>query len=270
MLGTHHNQVRVSLSERAFVDLWLWRISFCHATNDTSWLSVPTEFPLLHRRLPNETNEERAARQAAHATYVTYGDACTTNNGIGVFIPAMTWLMTDVSALSAYTSIHGVLRTVDVNVLEFIAALVSVTCLLRYLTVHNLPISATHIHVWTDNSSCKSWMTTYCTTHPLHCCLLQIYSLLQSHYNIVVTCGHIPGILNIYADAPSRNFDVPNGASIRQELDRLPRSQVCQQLITTVLDAANLTSSPVSLLPAKSLTALAGIISFVSAPNTTL
>jgi hypothetical protein len=34
MLGTHHNQVRVSLSEHAFADLWLWHISFCHAAND--------------------------------------------------------------------------------------------------------------------------------------------------------------------------------------------------------------------------------------------
>jgi len=77
MLGTHHNQVRVSLSERAFVDLWLWRISFYHwhVTNDTSWLSIPTDFPLLHRRIPNETNEEHVAHQGAHAAYVTYGDA---------------------------------------------------------------------------------------------------------------------------------------------------------------------------------------------------
>ncbi len=47
--------------------------------------------------------------------------------------------------------------------------------------------------------------------HPLHLYLLQVVTFLKVTYNVTVTMGHVPGVVNIYADAASRQFKLPNG-----------------------------------------------------------
>ena len=268
MSGVHFKASFVPLTRRVINDIWMWRATFYCALKDARWLSVPSSRPLLFRRLPLEDTEARASRQASQAHYVVFGDACTTNNGIGVYIPQRTWLMTAIPQLTAYYDVSGTLVPADINLLEFIAAIMAVACLLRDLTLCDVPISAKHIHVWTDNSSCKAWMTKYCSSHPLHCFLLQVFGLLQTSYNIVVTTGHIKGSLNIYADAPSRAFNCPNGLLLRQFLETLPRSPVCQPLLATVLRVAAEISLSTCQTLAASLTLLDEIMLYVSSPST--
>jgi hypothetical protein len=55
---------------------------------NAAWLRVPVTYPLLLRRCTStETDPERAARQAASADYIIYGDARTVGDrGAGMIV----------------------------------------------------------------------------------------------------------------------------------------------------------------------------------------
>ena len=90
------------------------------------------------------------------------------------------------------------------------------------------------IHLWTDNTACRSWMTKHRAAHPLHLFLLQVFSHLQLITGILVTIGHLPGKVNIYADATSRSFLVPNGPEIRAFLAPLEQVSCAPALLSTM------------------------------------
>ena len=50
-------------------------------------------------------------------------------------------------------------------------------------------------------------------------------TFLKVTYNVTVTMGHVPGVMNVYADAASRQFKLPNGQgpAIRAEMQKRPR-----------------------------------------------
>jgi hypothetical protein len=50
-----------------------------------------------------------------------------------------------------------------------------------------------HIHVWTDSTSCLSWMTPHRAHYPIIAFLLQVLAHVQTLSGTVVTVGHIPG-----------------------------------------------------------------------------
>lgn len=267
--GVPFNSPTLLLSRRAVADIWLWRAVWVHAIADATWLSIPIHIPLLLRRLPGESDTDRASRQSSAASYTIFADACTTINGLGTYIPTIGWAQAFVPSLTTYFRHDDVSQPININALEFLAALLSITHLLYYLRACAIPTLRMHIHVYTDNSNCKSWMTTYCTSHPLHCFLLQVFSLLQTSLGLIVTVGHVKGSLNIWADAASRNFICPEGPSLQAHLSHLPhRFPTSLQFLQRVKLVAETPSLPTSDLVQHALTAVAELISWLSAPDT--
>ena len=109
-----------------------------------------------------------------------------------------------------------------INVYELLAALIALAALISRGRPSSIPNDTKwHIHIWTDNSSALAWCTTNKTTNPLITRLLHIFSDMQMHNNILVTMGHIPGKINILADAASRGFRVTHGNQYFHRLSHL-------------------------------------------------
>ena len=72
------------------------------------------------------------------------------------------------------------MHDVDINILEFIAVIFGLCAAILVLESTSLHTSDkhTHVHVWTDNRSCQSWMLKHRSDHPLHAFLLQLYVFL--------------------------------------------------------------------------------------------
>ena len=214
LCGTTIRSVDAPLNARAYEDMWLWRVVLHLSFNDTRWMNIPIHIPLLHRYLKGEDDVTRAHRQASLARIVLYADACTDHNhGLGYYIPLCGWNSLDIPTLCQYYANDDLLHDVDINILEFIAVIIALCAAIRMLHVDPTydKTSYTHIHVWTDNQSCKSWMLKHKANQPLHSFLLQLFVLLQIQNRIVVTVGHYLGSINVYADAASRKFCVPQG-----------------------------------------------------------
>ena len=61
--------------------------------------------------------------------------------------------------------------------------------------------------------------------HPIHLYLLQEVAFVKITYNVTVTPGHVPGAINVYSDAASRDFQLANGHGpyLREEISLLHR-----------------------------------------------
>ncbi len=81
--------------------------------------------------------------------------------------------------------------------------------------------------------------------HPLHLYLLQVVTFLKVACNVTVTMGHVPGVVNIYADAASRKFKLPNGQgpAIRAEMEKLPQIPRATGLLSDISRTAMSRSS---------------------------
>lgn len=253
----------VKLTRRSLCDLWLWRTALKFAFTDPRWLCIPISTPLLLRHLPAEDDSMRALRQSTVADVVAYADACTTFHGLGVVIPDVGWLSTDVATISTYVDVDGTSKPLDINVLEFIAAILAAASAILHLLSHTTTTAPAfrHVHIWTDNTSCKSWLTRYRANHPLHSFLLQVFSHLQIRSSSLVTIGHIAGSVNVLADAASRKFHCPNGPIIRLQLEQLrqlPVSPTFLQEIALVATSPSLTASKVALLALTSVDSIIG------------
>jgi hypothetical protein len=256
LAGLHRASTSVKLSARSVSDIWMWRAVLHHTLSDARWLTVPTSQPLLFRRLCGEGDEARALRQSAAADYKLFADACTSHGqGIGCYLPSIGWLSSNLPTLLVHFS-KGQPRAVDINVLEFIASILALISFTQYCNTNLVPMHNVHVHIWTDNTSCKSWLTTHRADHPLHSFLLQIFGLLQTRYGLIVTVGHIKGQNNIYADAISRNFDCPNAEQSRLHVMTLPQFQASQVFISSVLSVARLPSEDTFALTVRALTVL--------------
>jgi len=250
-------------TERAITDLHAWRAVFLLSITNNRWLQVPMDtigrlcyshFDLL---ITDYSSREynRSLRHSRNASLVGYGDACTTNNGIGIYIPNTLWCGLMFTELTSVSLTSGERRPVDINVLEFIAALITAIALIQ--TLDTLPTTTPrHIHIWSDNTSCLSWMKRHKADHPNHSFLLYCYSFLQVSHNLLITQGHILGHLNIYADASSRNFHCPNGEDIRSFLHHLPHWTPPPGFMNGIIQAFNLPSPSTSQMIAAALMAL--------------
>ena len=178
--GYHHLSPMILLSSRTISDIWMWRATFHSAISDAHWLSIPVTQPLLFRYLDGESDTDRSLRQSTAVKFQLYADVCTSNNhGLGGYLPSIGWFSTNAVALSTYI-VHGDTVDVDINVLEFIAAILTLTVFIQYCILNKLSMHHMHVQLWTDNTSCKSWLTTHRSEHPLHCFLLQAFGLLQT------------------------------------------------------------------------------------------
>jgi hypothetical protein len=225
-----HVETFTCWSRRAVSDLWMWRLILVCSICNTTWLRVPVTYPLLLRRCTAlETDPQRAARQAAAADYIIHGDARTVGNrGAGMIVSdvsgaQLVWMQMLLHEFTHYMSASGKLDDMNINVLEFAQAAISVIAFIAWAQLEGLDLTGCHIHVFTDNTSAHSYIRRNRATHPFHLVLLQVMSLIMVQYGILLTIGHIAGQWNIIADAISREFEVKNGATIRESLRRVPR-----------------------------------------------
>ena len=271
--------LRVKLNHRSVVDIWIWRIFLFNCLLDSRHLSVSMSVPIIFRYLPSERihndmfHSARCLRHAQCASYIIHGDACTTGglhlNGLGGYIDAIGWYSTAINQLTHYHNADDVLVPIDINVLEFLASILTVLCLLLHLHTHNINTIDLHIHVYTDNTSAKSWLTRMISTHPLHAFLLQVLTHVQVHFGIILTYGYLQGTLNIYADAASRHFNVSNGESLRVFLRQYKQFPICMPLLHQILNVAISPSLTISQVAAKSHMVAGEIISWIYADSST-
>jgi hypothetical protein len=88
--------------------------------------------------------------------------------------------------------------------------------------------------------------------------------MLQIEYGCLLTLSHIPGTLNIEADAISRRFQVPNGLNIRERVQILPREKMNLPLLRSLEDALNLRDASLFTVGLAARTALERAIGCVS------
>jgi hypothetical protein len=91
---------------------------------------------------------------------------------------------------------------------------------------------------------------------------------LQVRLRAHVTVSHIPGVLNRHADAASRNFQVPEGAAIRREIESAaPRREVIGQFWRICRPALAMRSPTALECDLAVHTALESVIGTLSAKN---
>ena len=96
------------------------------------------------------------------------------------------------SQLTTFVNSTGSPALLDINVIEFTAAVIHTAALLSH--IRSTDAACTHVHLlWTDNTACRSWITKHRAAHPLHLFLLQVFSHLQLIAGIAGTSGHLPG-----------------------------------------------------------------------------
>ena len=206
-----HASGNISLTSHSICDIWVWRTAVFLAAVDTRWITVHASIPILYHRHREESLPLFALRQASTAHYVCYGDACTTFNGLGCHIPFIGWSQFRLDQLSQYYRHDLSVASIDINILEFIAAISSAILIVCHLRARAISTHNIHIHIWSDNSTCLSWIRSHRADHPLHLYLLHVFSFLQVYTGIHITTGHLSGVYNIYADAASRFFQCQNG-----------------------------------------------------------
>ena len=269
----------VTLNHRSIIDIWIWRIFLFNCFFDSRHLSVSMSTPIIFRYLPSEKiandafHSERCLRHAHCAAYVIHGDACTTGglnlNGLGGYIANIGWYSTHIEQLTHYYNENNILVPIDINVLEFLASILTILCLLLHLRTCDLNTIDLHIHVYTDNTSAKSWLTRHISTHPLHAFLLQVLTHVQVHFGIILTYGYLQGSLNIYADATSRHFNVSNGDTLRTYLSRYTQFPICISYLTQIVSVATSPSLTISQVAVRSHTVAEELISWIYATSST-
>ena len=277
--GFHNNLRNVTenapttrLSRRSKFDIIMWRTALQLSLLDTRWLTVPVSHCVLHRRLPDEALDPldhlRAARQAAAADLVIWGDACLSVHGLGGYSPEIGWFSLSFPELEFYRGPADAFIQTDINIFEFIAALLSVTMAIHYILHNRYTSTHTHIHVWTDNTSCRSWIQTHRSDHPLHSFLLQMFSLLQIKYAVTVTTGHTYGENNLHADCNSRLFQCPHAETVRAGQRHLPQFHPSGQLLSAILRISKLPSADTWNSAPEVLMLLDTVLGYASAIST--
>ena len=235
-IGGRQSDEPIRLTHRSVIDIMYWRVILYSSFNNQFWLSAPIHVLPLLRPRHLETADQLAQRQAAAAHVIMYGDAAGEKEGSGEFGSGGLVMTNDSTRLFwfghlipafrefALAAIAYMSHADHINFFEFITILIGLSnyCQL-YRSEQSQRETNLLFHVWTDNSTAQSWFTKYKSHHPCNRFVLQVFSHLQCKYNITVTIGHIPGLLNVIADAISRQFKVPNGALIRQQLSPMTR-----------------------------------------------
>ena len=232
VMDSDHALVR--LTADSVIDILAFRATLQDCWQDTRCLWVPMTTPPLTTRGEGETNEELWHRQATAAYDIVHVDACTdrvdtTSNEWGAGWVTTTQSHPSPTAYGTYSiprlfpfnSSSAIPHSDTINIYEFIAALIALT----EITIRGPPVSLGdgqwHVHIWTDNTSCLSWMTSHKSQHPLIVHLLRTHSAIQVRHNLLLTMGHIPGVQNTLADAASRGFQTPTGSQSLAALSHL-------------------------------------------------
>ena len=240
----------VSLSHQTIVDVYMWRsvFSVAHSSN-VSWMTLPIKLPpLLH--VPSHAGDDvrRALwlSQAKAATVVLHVDASRSERlgGIG-FVESRSDVLASWGSFPLPETLRlldyaGLPREADINICESFAFIVAITLVAP--SAAGTPSSPTHIHVWTDNTSALCWMTTFRAAHPIVLFFLQLLSHIQARFCLVITVGHIPGLLNVLADAASRDFACQNGHQSFETLSKVLRHTVLPPWVSDTMPGMSVRS----------------------------
>ena len=218
---------------------------------DARPLTVPITMPILMKRRRGESKEAFWTRQASAAHDIVHVDACThrpdllprdcwgagwiARPNINTITIPITAGAEDLPVPDAEQEAYGAydIERLDfgglpvkfkdqINVYEFLASLIAITALALQGRPTYVPEGTKwHVHIWTDNTSALSWLTSYKSAHPLIIRLLHTFSSVQEQHNMVVTSGYVKGTVNRQADAASRGFHTPCGFQLLQQLSHL-------------------------------------------------
>ena len=151
------------------------------------------------------------------------------------------------------------LPTLDqINLYEAIMVVVACDAVLQ-----SLPLDRREhvtIFVWCDNTSAIAWLTNNKSNHPIINFLLQVWARLQAKHNCTINCGHIPGVSNIVPDAISRQFQVPNGSQIRDNLSHMMPHLSLPRWFSSTLQCFTLPSTTAWQTAVAALTALDNVL----------
>jgi hypothetical protein len=147
--GVPLSATSAKLSERAYEDLWMWRVILQLGFGNRSWLVLPIRIPLLLRYQPGEDAVHRMHRQAALADDVVFVDACTQHgNGMGFYIPGVGWNSFNAPDLLQYVGYDGNVADTDINLLEFVAAIMALCAVIAlWLQKRKGGDAHRHIHI---------------------------------------------------------------------------------------------------------------------------
>lgn len=246
-----HDYAVVHLTERSVQDILQWRDFLQRCFMDARPLTVPITMPILMKRRRGESKEAFWTRQASAAHDIVHVDACThrpdllprdcwgagwiARPNINTITIPITAGAEDLPVPDAVQEAYGAydIDRLDfgglpvkfkdqINVYEFLASLIAITALALQGRPTYVPEGTKwHVHIWTDNTSALSWLTSYKSAHPLIIRLLHTFSSVQEQHNMVVTSGYVKGTVNRQADAASRGFHTPCGFQLLQQLSHL-------------------------------------------------
>jgi hypothetical protein len=206
----------------------MWRVILQLGFDDRSWMVVPIRVPLLLRYLPEEDAIHRMHHQAAQADDVLFVDACTEHgNGIGFLPDSRDGTPSTPLSSSNMLAMDGKIADADINLLEL-----SDGCHLRYvqwlLCAWGQALrSRTHTDTFTfgltTRRACRVMTEQSSPSSPF--VFRRRWSPSSRSCYVTVTMGHVPGVVNIDADAASRQFQLTNwqASAIRVEMEKLPR-----------------------------------------------
>jgi len=245
------------ISDRTAIDIAFWRATLFATCTSIQWLSVPINIPPLVTRHKDQCKVDFAHYQAANSHIIIDTDASTGTilsptwgGGWTAHLidqPTSHWGMYEPPTFATFLQSYQpppppeLLATLDqINLYEAITVVLACDAILHSLP----PDRQDHItlFVWCDNTSAIAWLTTNKSNHPTINFLLQVWARLQANHNCTINCGHIPGKSNIIPDAISRQFQVPNGSSIRDSLSRLTPHQSLPNWLESMLTCSNMPS----------------------------
>ena len=285
LAGIPHGHRFTHLSPDSIVDINMWRALLVFAWRDSRCLSVHMSVPPLLARGREELATALATRQAAVADIVGHGDAAGCGDTVGTFgcgfvnhlrrsgemvlwggwsIPYVTdhTVGLTVSSSSSSPDLPNASRK-SINFYEAISMVIQLDATCRSISEYRAAVAEErardpsfpptqsdrplHLHLWTDNSSALCWLTKHKSLTPLNAYVIQLFSHIQARHQVLVTVGHVPGKANVLADAVSRNFRVPNGDQMREQLSTVPRVIPLplwwQSLLRTASSCASTTSA---------------------------
>ena len=188
------------------------------------------------------------------------GAAFRRQNSLDGPVGLFAWLSATVPALQQYYC-HGTLTDISINLLEAFAV---VSAIVSFITdvlpnVSRYPASVVQVHVWSDNVSALSWLAGRRALSPFHGYIIQLLGHLLLQSGLVLTMGHIPGVENSLADAPSREFDCPSGPTIHAQLAPHPQLTISKRLLRDTIAISGSPSTSTSTVARAALTTAAHV-----------
>jgi hypothetical protein len=283
-LSTYASTAR--LTAQSVTDLYMWRYVLWFAiVHDASLFGTSIDFPIRHLRDPLLSLPEWHRACASRADYVLQVDACKEPGrlGIGAVIShslasspqPCAWLSFTVPELQYYWR-EGSRHEISINLLECFAFVSTLISFITDIFPHHIPLSSTcssvssspssvlQVHIWSDNTSSLAWMSKRRALSPLHAFLIQIVGHITLQSGIALTSGHLPGVDNDLADAPSRDFQCPSGPTVRALLLSVPRLSPSPHLLAAMLrisTSPSMTTSEVAHLALITAATVTGKIS---------